>query len=323
MTETRSQTEEKISIALCTYNGARYLQEQLDSIAEQTRLPDELVVCDDGSTDETPEIIARFAARAPFAVRSHRNEKNLGSTQNFAKAIGLCAGELIVLSDQDDVWMPRKLERLAAAFAAEPRPAAVNSDAELVDAQLRGTGRRLWENVGFTPVGQRAAENGRLIDVLLGHNVVTGATLAFRASYRDLILPIPENCVHDAWIALLLAAVADWAIIRESLVLYRQHADNQIGGGKRSLRKALSNTSAVYAQEAGCLDSALQRLRSFPCLLIKAGALEMLLAKIAHLKARASLPRFLLKRWPIVFRELAAGRYRLYSNGWKSVIRDL
>ncbi len=315
--------QERFSVAMCTYNGARYIQEQLDSIAAQTRLPDELIICDDRSIDETPGIIARFAARAPFSVHCHINEKTIKSTENFAQAIRLCTGDLIALSDQDDVWRPRKLECLTAAFAAAPAAAAVNSDAEIVDAGLRGLGQRLWENIDFTPTGQRAAESGRMIDILLKHNVVTGATLAFRASYRDLILPIPPSCFHDTWIALLLAAVADWAIIRDSLVLYRQHAHNQIGGGKRSILKALDNTGAVYAAEARYCRSARQRLLSFPNLFVNAGALKKLQAKVSHLEARASLPRSPLQRWPIVLRESTAGRYHLYSNGWMSAIRDL
>ncbi|MCA1556539.1 MAG: glycosyltransferase, partial [Acidobacteria bacterium] len=85
----------KFSIALCTYNGARYLPAQLDSIAAQTLLPDELVICDDCSTDETRDVITSFAARAPFAVRLYVNEVNLGSTKNFEQAISLCTGDII------------------------------------------------------------------------------------------------------------------------------------------------------------------------------------------------------------------------------------
>src|SRR5688572_14133745 len=101
----------KFSVAMCTYNGARYLKEQLDSFTVQTRLPDELIVCDDGSSDETCQIVSTFAASAPFTVRLEVNQQTLGSTQNFAKAIQLCRGDLIALCDQDDVWLPGKLDK--------------------------------------------------------------------------------------------------------------------------------------------------------------------------------------------------------------------
>src|ERR1700751_2230018 len=101
-----------ISVALCAYNSSRYGEEQLESIASQSRLPDEVVICDDDSVDDTPSILERFRKEAPFDVRIHRNETNLGVTRNFEKAIALCSGDIIALSDCDDVWRGDKLERL-------------------------------------------------------------------------------------------------------------------------------------------------------------------------------------------------------------------
>jgi len=101
----------KASICLTTYNGSKYLQQQLDSFLAQSILPDELVVCDDGSTDATCEIIERFKQIAPFEVRLYKNENNLGYAQNFSKALGLCKGDFVFLSDQDDVWLPKKLNQ--------------------------------------------------------------------------------------------------------------------------------------------------------------------------------------------------------------------
>jgi glycosyltransferase involved in cell wall biosynthesis len=101
----------RISVALCTYNGERFLHQQLDSIAMQTRLPDELVVCDDRSTDRTLAIVREFAASAPYPVRVFENQANLGFAANFEGAIRRCDGDLIALSDQDDVWYPTRLER--------------------------------------------------------------------------------------------------------------------------------------------------------------------------------------------------------------------
>ena len=99
----------RISIAMATYNGSKYLREQLDSLAAQTLPPCELVVTDDGSTDDTLGILDRFRRRAPFPVHLHRNEQRLGYRDNFLKAAQLCSGELIAFCDQDDVWMPDKL----------------------------------------------------------------------------------------------------------------------------------------------------------------------------------------------------------------------
>src|SRR4051812_33755133 len=126
-----------ISVALCTYNGAKYLPAQLASLVQQTHLPIELIVCDDSSTDATPQILKEFAAISPFSVRLQFNEANLGSTKNFEKAIGLCTGAVIATCDQDDVWLPQKLERIAAVFDKEPDVGLAFSDAILVDDELR------------------------------------------------------------------------------------------------------------------------------------------------------------------------------------------
>jgi glycosyltransferase involved in cell wall biosynthesis len=118
---------------MATYNGGAFISRQLNSFSMQERRPDELIVCDDGSTDDTREQIEAFAARAGFHVRLVRNEQRLGYNRNFAKAIGLCSGDLIFISDQDDEWYPGKLKAVASAFAADPRLAAVTNDQDIVD----------------------------------------------------------------------------------------------------------------------------------------------------------------------------------------------
>src|SRR5262245_47180770 len=127
----------RLSIALCTYNGAVYLKEQLDSLAAQTRMPDELVISDDRSTDDTLRLIEEFAATAGFPVRLSVNESNLGIAKNVEKAISLCRGDVILLSDQDDVWHADKLETVEGIFEVKPQLSLVFSNAELVDETLK------------------------------------------------------------------------------------------------------------------------------------------------------------------------------------------
>src|ERR1700678_75351 len=123
----------RISVALCTYNGERFLSQQLASVQQQTRLPDEVVVCDDQSTDGTVEMVRAFAASVSFPVRIFENERNLGFAANFERAIGLCEGNLIALSDQDDIWYPVRLERSEQEFTAHPEAGLVFSDADVID----------------------------------------------------------------------------------------------------------------------------------------------------------------------------------------------
>ncbi len=309
---------------MCTYNGARYVHEQLESFAAQTVIPDEVVVCDDRSTDRTAEIVESFGRRAPFPVRVYLNEDNLGSTKNFEKAIALCNSEIILLSDQDDVWHTRKLERIQETFADQPRTGAVFTDAELVDDALRPLSCTMWQSIGFTRNEQKQVRNGHAFDVILRRNVVTGATMAFRARYRPLVLPIPEAWVHDRWIALLIAAVAAVSIIERPLVSYRQHADNQIGAMRKKERKPLQPFSDIYRGRIHRFTLARERLLlKRKDIAVQEQALARLEEKIVHLQTRGALPRSRWCRLPIALRGLLALRYHRYHNGAMSFTRDL
>src|SRR5438270_9952995 len=105
-----------MSVAMCTFNGEAFLDAQLESIGAQGRPPDELIVCDDGSTDRSREIIAQFARRFAFPTRVTVNQTNLGSTRNFEQAISLCSSNVVVLADQDDIWYPNKLKSIEKPF---------------------------------------------------------------------------------------------------------------------------------------------------------------------------------------------------------------
>jgi glycosyltransferase involved in cell wall biosynthesis len=322
-------TELRISVAMCTYNGARFLSEQLDSIAAQTRPPDEIVVCDDGSSDESADVVKAFAHRAPFAVRLEVNAKNLGSTKNFEKAIGLCQGEIIALADQDDVWHPRKLERIADIFLRSQETVAVFSDAGMIDQESRSLEGRLWNSFFFFRKDQKRFVNGQALNVLLKHPVVTGATMAFRERFRGLLLPIPANLVHDYWSSILLAACGDFQAISDALIQYRQHAGQQIGSGPGRLtlleriERARKNSRQCFLAEAEGLRQICERLNAraaqFP---YKEAATKLLSEKIAHRSARAKLPRSRFLRVPVVLREVANRGYWRYSEGWKSVAND-
>jgi ribosomal protein L31E len=214
---------------MCTYNGAAYLPEQLASLAAQTRLPDELVVRDDQSDDgQTREIVKAFARNSPFPIRLSVNRKQLGSKKNFAKAISRCRGDVILLCDQDDVWLPNKLAKIEDAFQSKPETGLVFSDAEVVDEELRPLDY-LAGHFGAEPEADLKA--GRFFHALLRQNLITGATMAFRSRLKKMILPIPDDTVlqHDAWIALIIAAVSPMVFLKQQLIKYRQHDGQQIG----------------------------------------------------------------------------------------------
>jgi glycosyltransferase involved in cell wall biosynthesis len=321
-----SHQTSKISVALCTYNGERFIREQLSSIAAQTLPPVEVVVCDDGSTDSTVEIVQEFGRSSTFPVRLYRNEKNLGLARNFGKAIGLCAGDIIALSDQDDVWRADKLAATAWAFENDAELTLIFTDADLVDVDLKPLGRRLSDTGHIDEEVRRTLAGADAFSFLLRRNVATGATMAFRSELRDLVLPIPEGLLtyHDAWIVQLAAATSTVAFLPEPLMQYRQHSGQHtwdfvyVHGARRVLDKA------YYAAHLNQLVETRNRLATKTVDNSRAtAAITLLDGYIEHLRRRSTLPAGRLGRVGPIFAELMSGRYRLYSSGWRSAARDL
>lgn len=319
----------RISVAMCTYNGARFLSEQLESIAAQTRLPEELVICDDRSTDKSVEVIKAFLPRAPFTVRLDINDNNRGSTKNFEKAIRLCQGEIIALADQDDVWCPHKLASIERAFYRGLNVAAVFSDAELINEDSEPLNDTLWNSFSFTRHKQSRFKNGHALEVLLKHLIVTGATMAFREKYRDLMLPIPSNQIHDSWISFLLASVAEIALIEPPTIRYRQHPGQQCGLRQRkTLTEQIASSRRTaprsYLPEINQLEQVCERLiersAEYPC---RKSAIRLIREKIRHRQTRATPPESKISSLLVVVRELITLRYWRYSRGLRSAAKDL
>lgn len=333
----------KISIALCTYNGARYLEEQLSSFLQQTRLPDEIVICDDCSTDETPQIIENFSQIAPFPVHLYINETNLGCSGNFQRAISLCTGDFIFLSDQDDFWMPAKIAETEKAFDEAGEIGLVFSDAELVGENLEPLGINLWE-IAFTSEEKQKTLEGRFFEVLLRRNVVTGATLAFRRDFRRSFTPIPTHIpyvIHDAWIALVISAKAEIRFIEKPLTKYRQHPAQQLGIDWKSKQNNFADSKertvsyaksiAIHQKEKERLDKLKNELEKTPQFkeylssldeLIKAN-LEELREIITHYEVRKDLSQKRLEKILPITHELLSGRYHRFSKGFLSAAKDL
>ncbi len=319
------------SVALCTCDGAAYLPDQLASLAAQSRPPDELLVCDDASADGTAAVVQAFAARAPFPVRFERNAERLGSTRNFDRAIAACTGDLIALCDQDDVWRSDKLSVLGRRFDENPRTGLVFSDADLVDAALSPIGARLWARIGFDHRRRRVWESRGALTALVPGRLVTGATMAFRSTFRGLVLPTPEGIapmIHDGWISLAIAAVAGVTCVDEPLVAYRQHGAQQIGTPAAFEARRLGpiasaahvNTYSMYIASLSALQERLAAGRAGGDGVAAAGRIGTILR---HFETRANLPRRRLDRLPLVIRELASRRYHDYGSGVRSAIKDL
>jgi len=219
----------KVSVAMATYNGARHLPEQLASIAGQTRPPAELVVGDDGSTDDTLAIIRAFAQTAPFPVRILDKPPRMGFSDNFLSTAEACEHEAIAFCDQDDVWLPNKLEMCAGRLRDDDSLIALHA-LTVVDATLRPTGLH-WDQGGQVDRVREPLE-------LDPYHEGWGNSIVIRREVVHLIdrarrPPQPENqklpLSHDTWVYMLAAALGRVSIVAAPLILYRQHGGNVVG----------------------------------------------------------------------------------------------
>ncbi len=317
-----------ISIAMCTYNGCRFLREQLDSIAAQARLPEELVVCDDRSTDGSVGILDAFSRRVPFPVRLHVNETNLGSTKNFEKAISLCRESVVVLADQDDVWYPQKLQRIEQEFCASEARVAVFSDADVIDEDSKLTGLRLWECFLFPRAEQKRFADGQALNILVRHPVVTGAAMAFRRRLLDLLTPLPVNDVHDQWMSFLLATCGPYGVISEPLMQYRLHKSQQVGVGVQSfldrLTKARLTGQPLYLSEINRFRQLYRHIEQHQQAMPGAQiAISEIQRKISHLEHRIQMRKIHTGRMRKILHEVRNQGYWRYADGWRSVAKDI
>lgn len=324
----------RISVAMATYNGAAYLPRQLESLVAQHRRPDELVVCDDRSTDNTVELLEEFARTAPFRVRIHRNESNVGVLRNFEKALSLCEGDIVFLSDQDDVWLPEKIGEVVASFETNPGALAVINDKLIADENLVPTGATMLGNIrGFGSPDS---------------NFVAGCCSAFRREWLGIALPIPKGAIaHDTWLVGLAHRLGAASIVEKPLQYYRRHGTNvsqnaysdrrRVGFARRlatevrGILKRSGDQGGAYWQEF--LDSNEAEARRIGERRDDLGRLGLggqadaavgllrrqseTMAARRHL-AQAPLPRRAAQVWKL----WRSGGYASFS-GWKSALKDL
>lgn len=227
-----------VSIAMCTYNGAGYLQQQLDSIAQQTHKPDEIIVCDDASDDDSLSIAYHFAQHSGLNVRIHQNTRNLGYVKNFEKAMSLCTQDLVFLCDQDDLWQPRKIEQIVDTFDAEQNVGLILHDFSWIDENNQHYPGPIDTygpmKLSSNQLPQEIKDNSICIFMEPYPRAWCGCMMAYRRSFHDILLPIFPGKGHDDWILKVLAPVTDTRFIAESLIYYRMHQRNT---NRRDLEK--------------------------------------------------------------------------------------
>lgn len=318
-----------ISVALCTYQGARYLREQLDSLLTQQRRPSEIVAFDDASTDGTWQLLETFAQQAReagVAVSFHRNASNLGYVRNFSQALLAAQGDLVFLCDQDDVWHSDKVQLVAEQFERRPELLMLHSDADLVDQNGCSLQRTLFGAFEVSRDEIAALHRGDAFEVLIKRNVATGATMAIRRSVIARGFQVPDGWIHDEWLAMLASTQGRVDCLEAATIDYRQHGNNQVGARYRGFIERLTGGGI---SRADFMARMLRRTQSLQDQVLAGNihlsppAMHTLLQRHRHAQMRAHLPDRLLARSAAVLAEYASGRYKRFSNGAYSALSDL
>ena len=233
----------KISVAFIVYNGAQYMRTQLDSILAQTHKVDEIIVCDDASSDNTKEILEEYKNKHSNLFFIHYNNQNIGPTKNIEKAIQACTGELILLADQDDYWEAHKVETFIKYFEQNPTMNGVFTNGSLMNSKEELDNKySLWDVMSFpykTIISKTELNNSLKLYINTVENAVTGATLAIRNNLPFFKQPFPiiKNLVHDRWLAINLAENNSLGILEDKLIRYRIHSAQAIGGMTENIEK--------------------------------------------------------------------------------------
>ena len=311
----------RVTIVLATYNGARHLARQIDSLLAQDYPVFDILASDDASSDGTQGILADYEGRFPDRISVLYNEHNLGFVGNFERGIKMAMGDYIALSDQDDVWLPGKLSELVPLLARGAGLAF--SDLEIVDEGLAPLGYGMWKTIGLGKKDLSTLRGCRAFEALMRRNVVTGCALIARRDLAQASLPFPplRDFVHDQWLALIASFFGPLAPCPSRLVLYRQH-DSQQTGGERStvaeIAMAESRRRDLGGYEEGWAPL-FERLDAMGADAAKiAWAKDWVRRRGAALRLREENPGL-----RTVARLAASGAYFEHFSGIRSLARDL
>lgn len=332
----------EVSVALATFNGERYLAQQLETLRRQWRLPKELIVVDDASSDRSVEIVKQFAKTAPFDVVLVDHHTHLGTNRAFGDAITMCTGDIIVTCDQDDLWYPDKISILVGALEAQADAYIAFSDAGLITASGHPLRQSRWHVAGFSQVEQDAMSRDPL-GQMLSRRVMSGCTAAIRRDLIDAILPIPgalaptlNEIMYDHWISLIGAASGPVVMVSRQLVDYRIHPRQQIGIPGLAIRRwapRLALRAAQFRPSRAEMDRRFEfdsrhideiRTRLARTGLGSGGTEHVLTVTQRHLRSRQQLDLHRLRRVPDVLSELRSDDgYRRFGYGAITALADI
>lgn len=223
-----------ISIAMCTYNGAKFIERQIESILNQTHPADEIVIVDDCSEDATVEIVKELLVKSDIESKIICNEERMGAKDNFRKAILQCSGNIIFTCDQDDYWVEKKIEKMLKAFEENEKAVLVFSDGALIDESDNIIFESTWESFNAYASGFKGSKSTteEIRNLIFYRPVVSGCMMAMEGNFAKEIFKESNFFIHDYWASLCAPIYGEIVAIDDKLINYRQHENNVIGAGK-------------------------------------------------------------------------------------------
>lgn len=321
-----------VTVVICTFNGAPFVAEQVSSIVNQLNPGDELVVSDDGSTDDTLTIIEKVLARRRtprIAVRVLRAAAPRGVAQNFHQAVLSAKTELVLLSDQDDIWYPGHRDALVAALTRTPSGASqanvrmAHTNADLIDESGAVLPHSLFAAIRVRRGELRAIRAGRASEVLRRRNIVTGATAGLTVAVAHRADPVPAGWLHDEWYALVTSYHGELTSLTSRTIGYRQHAGNQVGARRHGIRHEIGRMLYPRGERNALLLARAEVAAAHPAFAPDLPGHHDAQARLLHERARALYPASRLARLGPIWREWQTGHYRLVGHGLRDIARDL
>jgi len=307
------------SVALCTYNGAAYIQEQLDSILRQTVPVSEIIICDDNSQDGTVAIAEKILRERDLCYQILVNDPPLGVAGNFLKALKHTTGEYVFTCDQDDIWHEDKVEIFRDGVRQSGK-ALFFSDGALVDGDGKPLGSTLWEAYG---VDRELASGQALLPILIRRPMVTGAAMLVSRELIDQINGIPEQWLHDEWFAMAAAAKDDIAPVYAKTFDYRQHGRNVIGAKKYSFAEKAKMWVSNISKQVAFRKVRLKKTTDVLMLTTTTKYDETTKEAVAFWETLNGLSSYGLGRRLVkIYNLYRCGGYGRFYNGLRGAVRD-
>lgn len=322
-----------ISVALCTFNGEKYISDQLLSIINQSKAVREIVISDDGSTDSTILRIQEFKANQNpngVEIKIFQNPSPSGISKNFEKCLALTSHEWVLLSDQDDVWLEDKVALFQNHIQSNPDSKFVCSNAEITDSHNNKLGYTLVDALNISRKELNQLNSGQAFEVLLRRNLATGATCLLHKSIFENASPFSDYWLHDEWMAIIAAFDGYFSFLETPTINYRQHGNNAVGMLKKSFRRRISkyreprnernfhllNRANALAVFLGSRDTTMLKAKQL-------GYLSTAQNFLQFQKGRFNTSANRLVRWlPLSF-WLVQGKYNQYGRGFKDYFKDV